>query len=484
MKRSITILAGAFLAIFLLVSLSCSLPTFTGDPSAAGPKAVLAAAAAKAPEVSDPGQAGPYAVGHTYFLLQDPSRLTHLWEELWGDRPIPVEVFYPVDPSTVAGSASDAVFPLDPVRGFWPDTVSADWEAYGNDPAWENRPPSPRKPFPLLMFSPGWGCSIWASNFLAGRLATHGFVVAVPYHYGEWAFPYEPLEHIALASLNRPKDMSLVLNHLLGRNATAGDLLSGTIKPDRVAASGFSLGGYTSVVLACGVSSVGEIFQYPEYQELLGPMGLPFGPPPEQTMVPQPPDPRFKAILPLDGASWLLRFSDLARVTVPSMGIGEEWSTLAQDPDPMWASWQARQHAAFPGHPNYRVDISGTNHQSFSNLYEGLTLAWQKGYLPDADYQWFSDNFFQTEISSNEANRLTARYAVAFLKTILAGESGYQSYLTPGYAHTREQYIEFFVTEKRSPSSIQEDWPFVWPSLSIYFAHQPGSWQAKAAKKP
>jgi hypothetical protein len=86
-------------------------------------------------------------------------------------------------------------------------------------------------------------------------------------------------------------------------------------------------------------------------------------------------------------------------------------------------------------------------------------------------------------LPSAESNRLAAKYAVAFLKTVLARESGYQNILTPGYALTREQYIEFFVTEKRSPASIEEDRPS-WPDLSIYFMHQPGSWAAKAAKKP
>ncbi len=469
MRKGIAILSAAFLSIILL---ACSLQPFTGELSAAGLKAALAAKAAKAPEVSDPGQAGPYAVGHTYFMLHDPSRTCDL-----GSRPIPVEVFYPVDPDTITAGTPEAIYPLDPIGGFWPDTVSSDWEPYGNDPAYENPPPSAKKPFPLVVFSPGWGCSIWFHYFLAGRLATHGFVVAVMYHYGDWAYPNEQFDHIAVAMLNRPKDMSFVLNHLLVRNAAAGDLLLGIFNPDRVAASGWSLGGYASIVQAAGISCVGEIWTFPGWMDFAG------GPPPPETLVPLPPDSRFKAILPLDGSSWAFRFSELARVTAPAMGLGEEWSTLALDPDPAWASWQARQHSAFQGHPNYRVDIWGTNHQSFSNLFEGATLAYDKGFMSQAEYDWITETYFWAELPSSEANRLTSKYAVAFLKTVLAGESGYQSFLTPGYAHTREQYIEFFVTEKRSPNSIQEDWPG-WPPLDIYFAHQPGSWQAKAAKKP
>ena len=50
----------------------------------------------------------------------------------------------------------------------------------------------------------------------------------------------------------------------------------------------------------------------------------------------------------------------------------------------------------------------------------------------------------------------------------------------PGWALTQEQYIEFFVTEKRNPQSIDEDWP----SDFVYFMHQPGSAQARGPKDP
>jgi hypothetical protein len=42
---------------------------------------------------------------------------------------------------------------------------------------------------------------------------------------------------------------------------------------------------------------------------------------------------------------------------------------------------------------------------------------------------------------------LVNQYTAAFLKTNLAREPGYQNMLTPGWALTREPYIEFFVTE-------------------------------------
>ena len=44
----------------------------------------------------------------------------------------------------------------------------------------------------------------------------------------------------------------------------------------------------------------------------------------------------------------------------------------------------------------------------------------------------------------------------------------------------RQPLIEFFNNEKRSPQSIDEDWP----DEFIYFKHQPGSETAHAAKNP
>ena len=103
--------------------------------------------------------------------------------------------------------------------------------------------------------------------------------------------------------------------------------------------------------------------------------------------------------------------------------------------------------------------------------------------LPQLDIQLAVKFFLQhLRISPalGEAHRLTTKYMIAFLKTNLSGEPGYQNVLTPGYALTREPAVEFFVTEKRSPASIFDDWP---PDF-IYFMHQPGSEQARARKDP
>ncbi|MFZ5788599.1 MAG: alpha/beta hydrolase family protein [Acidobacteriota bacterium] len=370
-------------------------------------------------------------------------------------------------------SSAQAVYPLDPINGVWPTTHSSDWEVYGHDRAYEALPASAQKPFALVLFSPGWGGPIWGHNFLAVRAASHGFVVAVMYHYGDAFFLGEQFDHIAVASLNRPLDLSFVLTQLLFRNSTAGDTLYDLIDPTRVAASGWSLGGFAAMALAGGVDNLG----YNTESEL-----YPWEPPPPpETYVPIPRDPRIKSIVPLDGSNQMMQFFELARVTVPAMGMGQEWSTLeGLGWGYPWESWQARQHAAFQGHPSYRIDVAQAYHPSFSNLCTSITLAHDHGLLTEEEFDAMASWLCSAPLATGEANRVITKYWIAFLKKNLCRVQGYQHYLTPGYVLANEPGLEFFVTEKRNPGSIEDKWP----DYFIYFKHQPGSETARAEENP
>jgi predicted dienelactone hydrolase len=294
-------------------------------------------------------------------------------------------------------------------------------------------------------------------------------VVALLYHYGDAVWPYEVFDDLATASMNRPLDVSYALTKLLERNSTTGDALYKLMDPSKVAASGWSLGGYAAMALAGG-------------DDLVCDKPIELGVPnvPQNTCVPTLVDPRIRAIVPLDGSTQLLYFDELARITVPTMGIGEEWSTLAAVNPPPWESWQARLHAASQGHPAYRVDVQGADHGTFSNYCECVPIGFNHGIFDEETYKALSDYCGSIPISTTEAHRLVTKYMVAFLKTNLSDESGYQSVLTPGHALNSETKVEFFVTEKRNPNAVDEDWPGDY----MYFMHQPGSEQAKAMKDP
>ncbi len=429
------------------------------------------------PNLPDPNQSGPFKVGHTAFILTDDSRMTvdyityptPPFVEI--SRPIPVHLFYPAD---VDSSSTPAIYPLDQIHYAFPPflTSSTEWEAQGIDPAYQEPPASGDGPFPLVLFSQGWGGPALSSLYIGTRLASHGLVVALIYHYGDGLMPYEPFDNLAVAALNRPLDVSFTLTRLLERNETAGDLIYQLIDPEKVAASGWSLGGYAAMALAAGDDLVcDKAIELGYINE------------PDSTCIPSPVDERIRSIIPLDGSTQLLYFDELARIAVPTLGIGQEWSTLAATLPPPWESMQARLHAASQGHPAYRIDLQGALHPTFSNMCEALPILVSRGLIgtifPGTPAE-FEDAYCGAPLPTGEAHRIVTKYMIAFLKTNLDDESGYQSILTPGHAKKDESMVEFFVTEKRNPHATDEDWPGTY----MYFMHQPGSEQAKAEKNP
>lgn len=418
--------------------------------------------------LDDPSEPGPYAVGHSSFLLQDPGRTATIITPsgpVPGPRPIPVHVFYPADWGDVT-FAPEAVYPLEMIyRATDPafQTLSSEWEAEGIDGAYQDPPPSADGPFPVLMVSPGYGLSAWSLLYLGPRLASHGFVVVILYHYGDRAFSHEVVrDRVHVASVNRPLDLSFVLSALLARSATPGDPFWNLMDPERVAASGHSLGGYAAMSLAAG-------------DDLVCDRG-PSNPPPE-TCVPAWPDPRIRAIATLDGSTQLLWFDELARIEVPTLVIGREWSILAGTG--LGPAWQARLHSASQGHPAYRVDVDGTRHITFANMCESAPILLAHGIITADRYIRLVADWCGAELSTTDTHQIVSQYMVAFLKTVLAGEPGHQSVLTPGYALNNEPWAEFFVTERRSPEAIEGE-----PDFFFYHPHQPGSEQAQAERNP
>lgn len=393
-----------------------------------------------------PGQGGPYEVGFTTFMVFDESR---------GDRPIPVYVWYPADPAAISEASPEAMYPLYPFDGAGPIAPSSAFEAHGLDGAFQEPTPA-AGPFPLIMFSPGWQGAAYSDGLYIGTsLAKKGFIVAAVTHWGDQATanPAEPFHHLGVAAFDRPRDISRALDALLLMNSDAGALLFEMIHPAMIVASGWSLGGYASMVLAGGDDEVCDLADV-----------FPGWPIPAGLCVPSHPDPRISMIIPLDGSNQLLHFSELARIRVPVMGIGQEWTTVG--------AWQARQHAAFAGHPAYRVDVFGAAHMSFSAICIGFAVMGEYGAMPAALADFLVATYCPPgSIDPTEARRIVLKYMLAFL-------THDQPVLTPGHAITSEPNVEFFVSERRNPHSIADDWP----GWYVYHIHQPGKDQAQAFK--
>jgi predicted dienelactone hydrolase len=416
-------------------------------------------------------QTGPYKVGFVMNTYYDSTRS----DFTGGARPIQTFIWYPADPDNDGNPMPPAVYPmnLSGLEGF-PDASSTDFEAYGVDPAYQEVAASNHGPFPLVIFSPGAQADSLSYVHIGTRLASHGFVVAIPTNFddrlsalGQPEFYPTGEAYLIGTYIERTSDIQYLMTQLVTDSQQSSSLLSGAIRPDKIAVAGHSLGGLAALALAGG-----------DDQACDWTMGMDPNNIPPETCVPILPDPRIKAIVPIDGTSYALHYAELARIKIPNMVLGQEWNTL-ESVHANLESLLARPHSAIQGHPNYRVDVAYANHNSFSSICAYIHVLYDKGII---DGQVLDSllpmNCPPESISAAEVENLVTRYMVAFLKTVLVGDNGYKEMLTPAYALANEPFIEFFETEQDSSNSLDEDGYF------SYFMHQPGTEQAKALIDP
>lgn len=99
------------------------------------------------------------------------------------------------------------------------------------------------KAHPLVVLSHGYSGTWRNLSWLAGALATQGYIVAAPNHPGTTAFDRSATEAAKL--WERPRDLSRLIDALLADEDT-----SHRIDGKRIAAVGHSLGGWTVAALA------------------------------------------------------------------------------------------------------------------------------------------------------------------------------------------------------------------------------------------
>lgn len=167
-------------------------------------------------------------VGLRTFHFQDSSRPN--WSGS-GPRPVLTDVWYPATDSTQEQSV-----PIGPASA---PLFTAGLAARDADPA-------PGK-HPLVLLSHGSGGSALQLGWLGSGLARRGFIAAGVNHHGNNALePYTPEGF--LLWWERARDLSAAIDFVM-ETPDIGDL----VDPDRIAAAGFSLGGYTVIALAGGI---------------------------------------------------------------------------------------------------------------------------------------------------------------------------------------------------------------------------------------
>lgn len=383
--------------------------------------------------LKEPDRPGIYKVGFTSFVVTDPSRQS---------RAIPISVFYPVSPSDVDSSSAPAEYPRDPVNRPLETLSSTLFEELGVDPAYEMPAPSRHGPFPLVVFSPGLNNRATHYVYLGTRLASHGYVVALLSHSGENS-------HVRVVMSQRALDISFALTKLLERNIEPGDLLYQTMKSDTIVSAGHSIGGYAAIVTNSGDDNVCN--------------PVPVNPPPPGSCIGVVPDPRFVALAVLDASNFLLRFEELELVNNPALSMGRDPDTLVAQRATYGAALQARQHAAFRGLPNYRVDVLNSRHgASFTNICEHTRVELTAGKITQADadatlaaFECLDSN----AIAPAEAHRLVTAYLISFLDQVAdrhdedRGENRSQRLLESAWAVNHEPNVRLFLTEDGGPEA-------------------------------
>ncbi len=146
-------------------------------------------------------------------------------------RKLPVEVWYPAEPSPGASATKYAgglaTSPFGAVR---------DAKALAG-------------PWPLVMFSHGNGGIRDQSVFLTEWLARHGFVVASPEHVGNSIWSMDN-NLGGVMPIWRPKDIRAVVDTLAKPDAKVPAWIAGLAKTEAYAIMGHSFGGYTSLAIA------------------------------------------------------------------------------------------------------------------------------------------------------------------------------------------------------------------------------------------
>ncbi|MBZ0281958.1 MAG: hypothetical protein K8L97_14550 [Anaerolineae bacterium] len=187
-------------------------------------------------------------------------------------------------------------------------------------------------PYPLVVFSHGWGSEDIFYAWLVEHLASYGFVVIGPDHQ---EFTDETSSDLVRTTVDRPYAITHTIDYAATLTAPDG-ALAGLIDMERIAVAGQSYGGYTALAAAgarydmnafadrCANLAPDDpnqflcVFAYSGEQmaELAGLDAMPAG------LWPSAGDPRVDTIVTIAGDSYMFGEQGLTEITMPVLAIG------------------------------------------------------------------------------------------------------------------------------------------------------------------
>lgn len=198
---------------------------------------------------------GPYPVGYTTLSLADRD----------------VAVFYPAVPGSESGVARATYRQSDPFDAVLANIVESLARRQGIDisftmPAWAGLPASDAGPFPVVLFSHGFGGWRLVNSSLMAGIASWGFVVAAPDHI-ERDLNAVTSNTASADPVHDGEVLLEVLQLLRGENDASNGLLAGRVDTTKVGAAGHSAGGAAVLTLVgspeidaiVGIAAVGAV---------------------------------------------------------------------------------------------------------------------------------------------------------------------------------------------------------------------------------
>ncbi|MEY2957593.1 MAG: hypothetical protein RLZZ01_161 [Actinomycetota bacterium] len=316
--------------------------------------------------------AGPYEVGVTTITVDDPD----------GERPLTVDVWFPL----AAGATDLSLQQYTLLPGVYfesPDAFAATPDLIATD-----------EEFPLVVYSHGSGGLRYIHSAYTEAIASHGYVVAAPDHTGNTAVDRLLGAEFAgeLTAYLRPNDIGRVIDAFTDPSHPSAGPWAEQVDADRIAVTGHSFGGFTSVAVVTGFSNVNGTFEA---------------------------DDRVDAIIPLAPATGPALLADdvISLVDVPMMVIvGTDDVTTPVEPN-VTRLWDLNDNS-----PAYRAELVAGEHQTFTDLCAYTRFLPQLTDVPQAVLDTIEasavEGCSEGDMDDARAADLTNTYAVAFLDQV------------------------------------------------------------------
>ncbi len=340
---------------------------------------------------ASPESPGPYPVGVTTIQMQDESRMDPV---LNAPRPLLVEIWYPAADSARGGTPAkftDFFMGGKDIQMNTILTIAFRFNITEIDKRFKTLAVRDSEiaegTFPLLIFSHGNGGMRSQSTFWCDHMASQGYIVVAPDHtrnacatsFEGKVIPYDN-EGRAQAALDRPKDVSFLIDQLGKLNEDAKSQFFSKVDLENIGVAGHSFGGFTAM------AAVAQ-------------------------------DPRIDAIAPMAG---VVPESITASPRPLLLFVATEDDTIGEK-----GNAGARAYFDATAAPKYLVEFKDGGHYTFSDM-DQINPKWGDG---AGSGTRITDGQPLEYVSMEKAHALTNGYSTAFFDKFLKGESASDDYL-------------------------------------------------------